>query len=381
MNIFEHLTIDTDTDLTLWLQLKQQLTWHIASGRIQPGEKLPSVRQLASHLGINVNTVRAAYQKLEAEGLVATRHGSGTVVLEFDPFHLAQQASGARTHTVGVLVPRLTNPFYPAFLRGVEDVARRDHTLLFICNTDDDPVTGSAYLDLLVAKQVDGLILAPCGLQLGRQDHTTSWDQAFSPIPIVHVDRPEETGYAILLDSEGAGFAAANHLIQHGHRHIGLITCYLDTAAVRHCFQGYGQALEAAGLSHRPDLLATAPAFTVAAGYEAAQELLAGPTPPTAIFAASDVLAVGAMLAIKERGLHIPDDVALVGYNDIEMAALVEPPLTTVAAPMRELGATAMQMLLRLVAGETIEKQQVTLPTRLVIRRTCGCQLDLAMGV
>ncbi len=187
MSILEKLAVNTDTDLALWLQIKQQLTWLIASGQIQPGEKLPSVRQLADHLGINLHTVRAAYQKLEAESLVTTRHGSGTVVLEFDPTRVAQQAPSVRTHTVGVLVPRLSNPFFPAFLQGVEDVARQNHTLLFICNTDDDPLTGRVYLDQLIAKKADGLIVAPCGLTFDQQKNLTSLNLADSPIPIVYV--------------------------------------------------------------------------------------------------------------------------------------------------------------------------------------------------
>jgi DNA-binding LacI/PurR family transcriptional regulator len=268
MSIQDRLTINTDTDLALWLQLKQQLTWLIASGQLQSGEKLPPVRQLADHLGINLHTVRAAYQKLEAEGLAVTRHGSGTIVLEFDPFHVAQQTPNVRSHTVGVLVPRLSNPFYPAFLQGVEDVAREAHTLLFICNTDDDPLTGKAYLDQLMAKQVDGLIVAPCGLTLGRQVNPAGPDLVAAPVPIVYVDRPDETGYAVLLDSEGAGYAATTHLIEHGHCRIGLVTCFLDSPTVRQSYLGYVQALKAAGLEERPELIATAPAFTIAAGRE-----------------------------------------------------------------------------------------------------------------
>jgi len=373
MSILEELAVNTDIDLALWLQLKQQLTWLIASGQIQPGEKLPSVRQLADHLGINLHTVRAAYRKLEAEGLVATRHGLGTVVLEFDPFRVAQQAPGIRTYTVGVLVPRLSNPFYPVFLHGVEDVARQNHTLLFICNTDDDPPTGKAYLDQLIAKQVDGLIVAPCGLRFDREINLTSLSPADSPIPIVYVDRPDETGYAVLLDSEGAGYAATSHLTMHGHRHIGLVTCYLDSPTVRQSYQGYVQALEAAGLKECPEHIATAPAFTISAGHDSTHQLLDSSNPPTAIFAAGDVLALGALHAIKERGLRIPEDIALIGYNDLDIVRLVEPPLTTVAAPVRDLGAMAMGMLQRLVNGEKIAERKIILPTRLVIRRTCGC--------
>jgi len=373
MSILEHVAVDPDTDLDLWLQLKQQLTWLIASGQVPPGERLPSVRRMAGHLGIHVNTVRAAYQRLEAEGLAVTRHGSGTRVLPYDPLRAAQQASALRTHTVGVLVPRLSNPFYPALLQGVEEVARAGHTLLFICNTDDDPQTGQAYLDLLTARGADGLIIAPCGMRPDQSQGLTRLDPAASPIPIVGVDRPGEAGYAVLLDSEGAGYAATRHLIQHGHRRIGLITCYPDTLTLRLCYQGYLQALTEAGLSAPPDLVAIASAFTTQAGYAAAGELLEGPDPPGAIFAAGDVLAAGAMQALKARGLAIPAQVALVGYNDLELAALVEPPLTSVAAPMRELGAAAMRMLAGLIAGKTPEPPRITLPTRLVVRRSCGC--------
>jgi DNA-binding LacI/PurR family transcriptional regulator len=373
MSVLNELAVDPETDMSLWLQLKRQLIWLIASDQLKAGEKLPSVRQLANHLGINLHTVRAAYRKLEADGLVATRHGSGTVVLKYDPIRLSQGVARVRTYTIGVLVPRLSNPFYPAFLQGVENIARQHHSLLFICNTDDDPPTGKAYLDLLIAKQVDGLIVAPCGLKLDWEPNPTGLDQAISPIPMVYVDRPEETGYAVLLDSEWAGYSATNHLVKHGHSRIGLISCYLDTPTVRQCYQGYVQALELAGLSSPPELIATASAFTVSAGYESAQSLLDSRNPPTAIFAAGDLLAIGAMQAAKERGLNIPDDVALVGYNDLDLANLIEPPLTTVAAPIYELGVVSMQMLQQLIDEEPVERQRIILPTQLVIRRTCGC--------
>jgi DNA-binding transcriptional regulator YhcF (GntR family) len=132
MSVLNELAVDPETDMSLWLQLKRQLIWLIASDQLKAGEKLPSVRQLANHLGINLHTVRAAYRKLEADGLVATRHGSGTVVLKYDPIRLSQGVARVRTYTIGVLVPRLSNPFYPAFLRGVENIARQHHSLPWI---------------------------------------------------------------------------------------------------------------------------------------------------------------------------------------------------------------------------------------------------------
>ncbi|MCZ7568780.1 MAG: substrate-binding domain-containing protein [Ardenticatenaceae bacterium] len=376
MKNLEVLKINPDTDVPLAVQLKQQLVWLIASRQIEMGERLPPVRELATHLGINLHTVRAAYRKIEEDGLVATRQGLGTVVLGFDHFQIAQQAANVRTYTIGLIVPDINNPFYPALARGVEDVARENHVLVFICNTDEDPATGQAYLDLLIAKQVDGLIVAPYGLGFRSQPGGEGAHSGRAPIPIVYVDRPGETGHTVLLDSEGAGRAATAHLIEHRHRRIGLITCSLETPTLQQCYLGYERALNSAGVAVDPSIIIVAPAFTVASGYEAAKQLLEKPAPPAAIFAVGDTLAIGAMRAIKEHGLRVPEDIALIGYNDIEMAAVVEPPLTTVAAPTHELGATAMQMLQRLVAGEMVEERQITLPTELVVRRTCGCGGD-----
>jgi hypothetical protein len=136
-----------------------QITWLIANGQLEPGDRLPTVRRLAEHLSINLHTVRSAYQKLEMQGLVETRRGQGTHVLSFDPRLVAQAASPLRSHTVGVVVAGWGNPFYHTFLRGVEEMAEEDQTFLILCTTHDDPGEAWRHFARLSAQQVDGILV------------------------------------------------------------------------------------------------------------------------------------------------------------------------------------------------------------------------------
>ena len=364
-DILRLISVDVQAALPPGTQLRQQLTWLIASGQLQAGDKLPPVRELAHQTAIHRNTVRAAYGQLQADGLVTLRQGRGTLVLPDDAWRFHPSPTHAPTFTVGVLVPGL-NPFYTPFLRGIEETARDGPWLLLVCYTHDQPELARRYWEQLIARQVDGLIVVP-RLPESEADH--------GPLPpVVRVDRPEAKGHAILLDSENAGFLATQHLLQHGHRRIGLLSGPLSWPNVRPCYTGYERALRAAGLAVDPDCVVEVPAFTVEAGQQAMQRLLERPDPPAALFGSADVLAIGAMRAIEERGLRVPEDVAVVGYNDIDLAALVKPALTTVAAPSYEMGVAAMTMLLDLLAGRPMKRRRVRLATRLVVRESCGCE-------
>ena len=363
-DILRFIAVDAEAPLPLATQLRQQLTWLIASGQVKAGERLPPVREVAKYLGINRNTVRAAYQQLEADGLLTLRQGRGSVVLPQDVRRSRRQAATLPTFTVGVLVPSL-NPFYTPFLQGIEETVRDAPWLLLVCYTHDEPQLARRYLDQLIAKQVDGLIVATALPE-------TEGECTGLP-PVVHVDKPDVDGHVILLDSEGAGFLATRHLIEHGHRRIGLISGPLAWSNVRECYAGYERALRSAGLGVDGDCIAEAPTFTLEAGQQAARRLLELPNLPAAIFGAADLLAIGAMQAIEERGLRVPEDIAVVGYNNIDLAALVKPPLTTVSAPSYGMGAAAMTMLMALMAGDAPKRRRITLPTKLIVRRSCGC--------
>jgi DNA-binding LacI/PurR family transcriptional regulator len=161
-------------------------------------------------------------------------------------------------------------------------------------------------------------------------------------------------------------------LIEHGHERIGIIRPPLDWASTRDCTRGYQRALEEAGIEVNDSLHARTSGYTIEAGFEAANALISTPVHPTALYAVSDLLAIGAMQAIKARGMRIPHDIAVVGYNDIEIASIVDPPLTTVSASARKLGKEAMNMLQRLIRGEDVTQSPVVIETKLVVRSSCG---------
>jgi LacI family repressor for deo operon, udp, cdd, tsx, nupC, and nupG len=371
VDLYNYLFLDHNHETTLAHQLRQQLTWLIVNGLLKPGEQLPSIHAMAERLGVNLHTIRGAYLKLEADGLVSTGQGRGTHVLPFDLRRFAQMSGTLRTHTVGVILPSWVNPFYHAFLQGVEELAAQDQTLIFLCNTHDDPQAAWRDFARLSAKQVDGILVVShdiCQILPWEGDGR----QQPASIPYVSVDWPGCPGYSVQIDLESAGYQAARHLIEHGHRRIGLITFTMEHANIRPVNQGFERALQDADLQADPACIVRVPGFTLAHGAAGARRLLELPEPPTAIFTIADMLALGAMQAVRAAGLRIPDDIALASFNDIPTAVLVEPALTTVAAPAVQLGREAMKMLQALVAGETPPHEQVILPTKLVIRQSCG---------
>jgi DNA-binding LacI/PurR family transcriptional regulator len=371
IRLLRFMRVDPREPVPLSAQLEQQITWLMASGELQEGDKLPAIRDLAKHLGINMHTVRAAYQALAADGLVASRRGLGTVVLGYDPWRVAKRTPGLPSFTIGVLIPSL-NPFYTPFIRALEDTARDLPWMLLICHFHDSPELARRLVHQLGAKQVDGLILTSTRSVLEEGRGAKAREPRGLP-PLVHVDEPDAPGHVVLLDSEGAGYRATTHLLQHGHRRIGLITGPVAWPNLRQVYLGYQRAVTSAGLDMDSDLVIEVPAFSMEWGYRAAQRLLDKAAPPSAIFGAADVLAIGAMQAIKARGKTIPDDVAVVGYNDIELAALVDPALTTVSAPAYEMGVQAMTTLQQLHSGHPVKPERIVLDTELVIRRSCGC--------
>lgn len=372
MDISDRIQIESRLDATLGQQLVQQLTWLIANGDLRPGDWLPAVRRLAAHLQISINTVRSAYQKLEADGLVETRHGAGTRVLAQDAASLSAIAAAARSHTVGIILPSFANPFYHPLLDGVEEVAREDGTMLFVCNTRDDPDQAWRYFAQLSAKHVDGIVVVsqdPSGFQMS---HAQGQNAATPLLPIIAVDWPTATGCAVTMDLEDAGYQATRHLLEHGHRRVGLITFDREPANVAPVHAGYRRAVRERGGVEDPALIARVPAFDMAAGRVGAEHLLALAQPPTAIFTIADTLALGVLAALKAAGLRVPADIALASFNDISTAALLDPPLTSVVAPAYEMGVRAMRMLQAQIAGWPLNVMQVVLPVTLKVRASCG---------
>ncbi len=231
------LRVDPRSPTPLAAQIVTQVTWLIACGDLPKGSRLPAIRALAASLDINFNTVRAAYKQLEADGLVATRQGRGTTVLGYSRARRHNTKTDTRSYSIGVIIPAHLE-FYTPFLNAL-DAAAVDPSLLFVCVTHQDPARGLSYLDQLVARAVDGIIVAgpmvpadidPDGLP-----------------PVVFADFPGAPGPSVLFDHERASALVTRHLLDHGHRRIGFVAPPRELAAAAPKYVGHQRALTEGG--------------------------------------------------------------------------------------------------------------------------------------
>src|SRR6266511_3659843 len=276
-NSLSSLSIDPRSDLGIAAQIRARIAFLVADGELAPGERLPSVRDLAAQLGVNVNTIRAAYADLERDGLVRTRHGVGTVVLAASPARLPAGVRPLGVNTVAVLIGGL-NPFYLALLRGIEDVAAEQGTLVLIVDTRDSLPLAEALLRRLIPRGVDGIIAVSVG-GLEKEAESTETDDRRLP-PIVYVDQPDRTGHVLLFDGHAAGYAATRHLREHAHERIGIITVSRSWPNVYEVYSGYVDALQDTGSQLDPNLIAEVDAFTIENGRLGLAHRRARPTTP-----------------------------------------------------------------------------------------------------
>lgn len=363
--------VDSTRPATLAQQIREQITWAISSGTLEAGDALPPVREMARRLGVNLHTVRAAYRMLGTDGLVEVRRGTRTRVAAFDPRRLWPEESAARSHLVGLVLPTLANPFYAELVEGAQESARRSGALLIVSTTHDDQAQALRSIAQLAARGVDGVIAVSTEISqlLAGPGGDVTGERR---LPLVVVDRPGMPGHVVEVDLEQVGYLATRHHVDHGHRAIGLVTVDGPASNVLPREAGYRRALAEAGLPVREELIVRVAGWGQVDGDAGATRLLSASSRPTALFAISDLLAIGAMQAARRLQLRIPDDVALVGVDDIPLLDVVDPPLSSVALPARAMGTEAMTTLDRIWAGEARTPRRVVLQARLVIRESCG---------
>lgn len=361
---FADLRLDPASEMTFLGQIKYQVMLLIADGRVRSGSRLPTVRALADHLGVNVNTVRAAYARLEVEGVVATRHGVGTTVLAPGSGSLSPGVPSYMGKTVGVIIAGL-EAFYLDLLRGVEATADETGTLLFIVDARDSDERARVAIRQLTARGAQGIIAVSMG---GIADG----EALDSTPPIVYVDQPDRLGHSLVFNAEKAGDEATRHLLEHGHERIGYITCPLEWPNQRELYEGHVRALRRAGRAVDRDLVSTIDGFDLASGRAGLRTLLELHDPPRAVIVSGAMPAVGVLQEARRRGLPVPSALAVVGYADVEVTEFTRPALTMVTLPTYEIGARAMAELQRLIADPAAPPQRIVFDGTLVVRESCG---------
>jgi LacI family repressor for deo operon, udp, cdd, tsx, nupC, and nupG len=327
-------------------------------------EEPATIRDVAAKLGMSVATVSRALSRPELlREETRARVLAAVAALGYRPNLLARGLRRGRTHAILAIVPNLS-PFFLEILAGIEEVAREAGFAVLLGNSGGDAKREEACFEQVADVRADGVILltgsAPPAYARGAR-----------PLPPLVAVLERLAGHAVPLirtDHRVGALTATRHLIDLGHRRVAHITGSRHIPSTTQRLQGYRQALEGAKLPFALELVPTGN-FTMPSGAAAMEALLALAAPPTAVLCGNDEMAFGAVKALHKHGLSVPADVSIVGFDDLNMAAFYNPPLTTVHIPRHDIGRRAAAELIELLAGRSVT-QEAVLPTRLMIRES-----------
>ncbi len=330
---------------------------------------MPTIREVAALAGVSPTTVSHVVNNTRfVSAEVRQRVLSAMDELGYRPNALARSLRRGETQTLGLILPDSANPFFAEIGRSIEDAAFELGYNVILCNTEGDLHKENLYVDVLMKKQVDGVIFVVAG---DRSDSLVSMIKHGVSVVVVDRDVAGVSLDTVMTDNYQGGYLATQHLLSLGHTCIGCISgpSHLTPSAQR--VTGYRQALLDAGLTVAESLILRGD-FRPESGRSAAKVLLNHTPRPTAIFACNDMMAIGVLRAARELSLNVPNDVAVVGYDDIELASYTAPPLTTIRQPKAEIGRAAVQLLLERLNQRELAPRRELYPATLVIRGTCG---------
>jgi LacI family transcriptional regulator len=319
----------------------------------------PTIKDVAAQAGVSTATVSRVLAGLDGvRPTLQERVHAAVHQLNYSPNRIARNLRIRRTRTVALVVSDIQNPFFTSVVGGIENALQQADYTLLLGNSDENLDREQLYLATLRAEGVVGIILAPTGARAEAYEHLHH-----THLPMVVIDRcpPRLHADSVAVNNSAGAFAAVTHLARLGHRRIGCITG--------------PQALRAHDLPVHPSLIRYAD-FRQPGGSTAMQALLELPEPPTAVFVGNNLMTLGALQTLHERGLQIPSDMAIVGFDDMAWASSLQPPLTAVVQPTYEVGTTAAHLLLARLNDPQRPLQHVVLDTRLMVRASCGAAVQ-----
>jgi LacI family transcriptional regulator len=329
-----------------------------------------TLRDVASEAGVHPSTASRALNPATSSSVslvTAARVRDAAEALGYRPNSLARSLRTNRTHTVGMVVPDLTNPLFPPIARGIEDRLGKAGYTLILANTDHDDTKERAVVETLTSRRVDGLVLATA-----RRDHPLLEELLAEHFPIVLVNRSsDQIRISSVTGDDHAGIGlAVRHLAALGHRRIAFVggTREAPTGLVR--YQSFISWMESEGLHFDPELVAFAESFREETGAAAFAELLDRGADFTGVVTGNDLIALGCYDVARERGLSVPGVFSVVGYNDIPFCENFHPPLTSIRIPHYEIGVKAAELLLAGIGDPTAVPVSMRLPSTLVVRES-----------
>ncbi len=333
----------------------------------------PTIKDVAEKAGVSTATVSRVLSGREFVSQHLIEKVNQTIEeLKYRPSRVARNLRVRKANTIGLVVSDIQNPFFTSIMRGIQDTLLAKGYVLLAANSDEDEDQEKVHIETLLAEEVAGIILAPASAS--HKNYANLIDEG---VGLVVIDRiPDRLkANSVLVDNTAGAYAAVEHLVSLGHRRIGIITGREEISTTTSRLQGYRIALQDAGIPFAPELV-IAGGFRQEGGYQAMNALFSLSEPPTAVFSSNNVMTLGALQAIHEKCKRIPDEIALVSFDDMPWAASLQPPLTSVAQPTYEIGTTAAKLLLDQVSDSKQITRRIILEAELIIRGstvTPGC--------
>ena len=335
---------------------------------------MASIKDIAEAVGVSASTVsRVINGKSYVNEETRKKVLAMVEQTNYQPNVLAKSLKMGRSNTICLMLPSIENLIFPAITRGVEEVARKHGFNVILCNTDEDEQSELAYIEKMKTYWVDGFILCS-GNGTSRYAH----ELRSEGIPVVKVNRFTEKDVGIVdtvaVNNYEAAYTATKYLIRSGRRRIALAQGTDDLYFYRERYRGYCQALADAGIPY-DDALVLRETNGTESFYQITKEAMAMGNPPDAFFATSDPKAFAILHALHERKLRVPEDVAVMGFDNVSLSSMVEPPLSTISQPLRDMGAVAARSLIRQIQykadnGTLPPPVSSVLNTDLIIRRS-----------
>jgi LacI family transcriptional regulator len=336
-----------------------------------------TIKDVAALAGVSFTTVSHVLNDTRPVSADARRRVLAAVEqIGYLPSAVARSLRKSETKIIGVLVPNVRNPFFAELVCGVEECCRLAGFSVFLCNSDNDPKRQQQYMRTLLEKRVDGLLLSSAG-----DDEALARIFKLASVPSVTVDRlvPGVSADRVSVHNQQGAYTAVLHLLELGHRRIACISGPAEFEVARERIEGWRRALQSYGIAADEQLIIESD-FSSPGGYEAVRSLLLGQAaqalaapgapPVTAVFASNDVMAVGALRAAAELGVRVPQQLSVVGFDDIELSRYVFPALTTVGCSIQQLGIEAGKVLIERIENPGAPIKEVLLTPRLVVRES-----------
>jgi DNA-binding LacI/PurR family transcriptional regulator len=333
---------------------------------------MSSLKDVAKYADVSITTVsRVMNDSGKVNPETRERVQKAMRKLGYQPSRVAQRLRATKGHSklLGLIIPDIQNQFYSNIVRGIEDVAYGRDYAVILCNSDENPSKEKFYLDVLQSESVDGVILPPI-----HQYSKVVEGLVEAGIPVVCVDRKlvREAVDTVVINNKKGGFLAVNHLIELGHKRIAILSSSSQFSSFEERQQGYEKALSLNGIQVDPELIREGDPRSSDNARELTMELLALSSPPTAIFATNNLMTLGTLEAVNEAGLKIPEDISVVGFDDMPWAKAITPPLTVIKQPGYEMGRRSAELMFQRIEDPRREPVQVIMEPSIILRSSTG---------